>query len=30
MFELAKNAAETITPADVEVGEPPWVGDRFG
>jgi hypothetical protein len=30
VFVLAENAAETVTSVDVEVDEPPPIGDWFG
>jgi hypothetical protein len=30
VFVLAQDAAEPGASVDIEVGEPVWVGDRFG
>jgi hypothetical protein len=30
MFVLVEDAAEAVTPVNVQGGESSWVGDRFG
>jgi hypothetical protein len=30
MIVFVEDAAEAVTAVDVQVGEPVWVGDRFG
>jgi hypothetical protein len=30
MVVFVEEAAEAVTPMDVQVGEPVWIGDRFG
>jgi hypothetical protein len=30
MFVLVEDAAQAFTPAYVEAGDPPWIGDHLG